>query len=153
MMWLGIAIILPRINWQTYIAGLFVLVGMCHANFLEEYELAYRDTPYLEETKEFIETQMEPGDIVIYTSPRVYSAMYGSYMPEQEFIWLDELEDIQGLAGKRVWFFMTDYEVYFTQEQIEVYGITEQNMGHYGFQIISNFNDFDILRVEIRGAE
>ena len=153
MMWLGIAVILPRINKQTYLAALVLLVGMCHVNFETEYERAYRDTPYLEETKEFIATQMQPGDIVIYNSTRVYSAMYGSYMPDQVFIWQEDLEDIQTLAGKRVWFFLTDYTKYFTQEEIDTYGITEQNMGHYGFQLISNFNDFDILRVEIRGAE
>ena len=153
MMWLGIAIILPRINWQTYLAGLAVLVSMCHANYLEEYELAYRDTPYLEDTKVFIETQMEPGDIVIYTAPRMYATLYGCYMPEQTFIHLNRLEDIQELAGKRVWFFLTEYQKYFSQEQRDTYGITEENMGHYGFQIMDNCTDFDILRLEIRGAE
>lgn len=153
VMWLGIAIILPRINWQTYVAGLAVLLSVCYANYRGEYELAYRDTPYLPSTKEFIAHEMEPGDIVIYTSPRMYSTLYSCYMPEQEFVWLKDLEDIDGLAGKRVWFFLTDYYTYFEQEDIETYGITEENMGHYGFQIMNNCTDFDILRVEIRGAE
>lgn len=153
MMWLGIAIILPRINWQTYLAGLAVLVGMCHANYLGEYELTYRDTPYLEETKVFIETQMEPGDIVIFTADGMYATLYSCYMPEQTFVQLGKVGDIQELAGKRVWFFLNDYQKYFSEEDREKYGITEQNMGHYGFQIMNNCTDFDILRLEIRGAE
>lgn len=153
MMWLGIAIILPRINWQTYLAGLAVLVGICHANYSQEYELAYRDTPYLEDTKVFIETRMEPGDIVIFTTDGMYATLYSCYMPEQTFMSLGRVDDIQELAGKRVWFFQNDYQKYFSQEEVETYGITAENMGHYGFQIMSNCTDFDILRLEIRGAE
>lgn len=154
VMWLGIAIILPRINWQTYTAGLAVLVSVCYVNYLAEYELAYRDTPYLASTKEFIAQEMEPGDVVIHTVG-MYATLYSCYMPEQEIIsWRDlEEEDFEALKGKRVWFFRSDYNKYFSQEITDKYGITEENMGHYGFQIIQNFTDFDILRVEIRGAE
>jgi hypothetical protein len=153
MMWLGIAIALPRINWPVYLSGFAVLVGMSYSNYQGEYESAYRDTPYLEATKEFIDTQMEPGDIVIYSSPAMYGTLYGCYMPEQTFIHLKNVGDIQELAGKRVWYFSTAWQVFFSEEDVETYGITSQNMGHYGFQIMENYTDFDILRLEIRGAE
>lgn len=155
MMWLGIAIVLPRINWQVYLSGLAVLTSVCYANYLEEYESAYRDTPYLEDTKVFIETQMEPGDVVIYSSPEMYGRLYLCYMPEQEFMWLPKLEDadIQALAGKRVWYFSTNWKEYFTDDQVEKFGISAQNVGHYGFQIMDNCTDFDLLRLEIKGQE
>jgi hypothetical protein len=153
MMWLGIAIVLPRINWPAYLSGLAVLVGMSYSNYLGEYESTYRDTPYLEATKEFIDTQMEPGDIVIYSTTPMYATLYGCYMPDQTFIPLKKVGDIQELAGKRVWYFSTDWQEFFSEDDVETYGITSQNMGHYGFQIIDNCTDFDILRLEIRGAE
>ncbi len=153
MMWLGIAIILPRINWQVYLAGLAVLVGMCHANYTQEYESAYRDTPYLEATKQFIETQMEPGDLVIFTAPDKFATVFSCYMPQQRFVRLEDVGDIDALAGERVWFFRTEYHYYFSEEDVATYGIVEENMGHYGFQIIDNCTDFDLLRLEIRGAQ
>ena len=154
MMWLGIAIVLPRINWQVYLSGLAVLLSVCYANYQEEYENAYRDTPYLEDTKAFIETQMVPGDVVVYSSPWMYRRLYLCYMPEQEFLWLNDMddEDIQALAGKRVWYFSTSWREYFTDEQVEKYGIRAENVGHYGFQIMDNVTDFDLLRLEIRGV-
>lgn len=153
MMWLGIAIILPRINYQVYLSGLAVLLGMCWSNYLGEYELAYRDTPYLEDTKAFIESDMQPGDIVIYSSPAMYDTLYSCYMPEQTFIHLSEVEDINALAGKRVWYFSTDWTVFFSEEDVETYGISAENVGHYGFQIMDNCTDFDLLRLEIRGTK
>lgn len=153
IMWLGIAIILPRINWQVYLAGLAVLVSVCFANYKEEYTNAYRDTPYLEDTKEFIATQMEPGDCVIFSTEKKYATLYKCYMPQQEFYHLTEIEDLQEFAGRRVWYFSTDWRQYFTDEQVEKYGISAVNMGHYGFQIMDNCTDFDLLRLEIRGVE
>lgn len=153
MMWLGIAIILPRVNLQVYLSGLAVLLGMCWSNYLGEYELAYRDTPYLEDTKAFIENEMEPGDIVVYSSPVMYSTLYSCYMPEQTFLHLSQVEDINALAGKRVWYFSTDWTVFFSEEDVETYGISAENVGHYGFQIMDNCTDFDLLRLEIRGTK
>ncbi|MBR1772142.1 MAG: glycosyltransferase family 39 protein [Lachnospiraceae bacterium] len=155
IMWLGVAIVLPRISWQTYAAGLLVLLCMCHANYDRQYESAYRDTPYLEDTKVFIATQMEPGDIVIYSSPKQYYRLYLCYMPEQEFLWLKELTDdqIQALAGRRVWYFSTNWKEYFTDEQVERFAIRSENVGHYGFQIMNNCTDFDLLRLTIGGAQ
>ena len=153
MMWLGIAIILPRISWRVYLSGLTVLLSICYANYLDEYEQAYRDTPYLEDTKIFIESKMQPGDIVIYSSPKMYSTLYSCYMPEQTFIHLSMVEDINELAGRRVWYFSTDWRVFFPDEDVETYGISAENMGHYGFQIMDNCTDFDLLRLEIRGTK
>lgn len=153
MMWLGIAIALPRINRKVYLSGLAVLVGMCYVNYQEEYDSAYRDTPYLEATKAFIANEMEAGDIVIYSAPAMYSTLYSCYMPEQTFIHLSEVGDINELAGKRVWYFCTEWNVFFSDEDVEKYGITSENVGHYGFQIIDNCTDFDLLRLQIRGTK
>lgn len=153
LMWLGIAIVLPRINWKIYGSGLMLLAALCWSNYQSEYESAYRDTPYLEATKEFIANEMEPGDIVIYSSPKMYGTLYSCYMPEQTFIHLKNVGDIQELAGKRVWYFSTNWTQYFSDEDVERYGITAENVGHYGFQIMEGFTDFDLLRLEIRGAE
>lgn len=153
LMWLGIAIALPRINWKVYVSGLMVLVALCLSDYKAEYEKAYRDTPYLEATKEFIAENMEPGDIVIYSSPRMYGTLYSCYMPEQTFLPLKNVGDIQELAGKRVWYFSTSWTQYFSAEDVEQYGITAENMGHYGFQIMESFTDFDLLKLTIRGAQ
>lgn len=153
IMWLGIAIVLPRINWPAYLSGLAIVTGICCSNYKREYRDAYSTTPYLEETVQFIREEMQPGDTVIYTAIQMFDLLYGCYMPEQNFLHLREVDDIQALAGKRVWFFSTDHTIFFEQEDVEKYGISSQNMGHYGFQIISNCTDFDILRLEIRGAE
>ncbi len=151
MMWLGIAIILPRIDRWVYLSGAAVLAGMCYTNYRDEYELAYRDTPYLEDTKIFIEEEMQPGDIVIYTAPEMYSTLYSCYMPDQIFIHLDDVEDINDLAGRRVWFFSTDWTRFFSDEEVELYHISSENVGHYGFQIMDNCTDFDLLRLQIGG--
>lgn len=152
LMWLGIAIILPRINLPVYLSGAAVLLAMCCSNYKGEYERAYRDTPYLEATKEFIATQMEPGDLVIYTTDGMYATLYGCYMPEQTFVRLSRVGDPDELVGRRVWFFSTNYHQFFSDEDVEKYGISAENMGHYGFQIMENNTDFDILRLEIRGS-
>lgn len=127
---------------------------MCGANYQDSYRTEYNTIPYLEETKEFIADNMQPGDIVIYnTTEEMYHTLYGCYMTEQEFLHFPEIDDadIQELAGKRVWFALSRPD-FFTEEQQQKYGITYENKGHYGFQIIADCTDFDLLWVEIKGA-
>lgn len=153
MMWLGMAILLPRINFPAYLSGLLVLCSICCSNYRSEYVLAYRDTPYLEDTKKFIADEMQPGDIVIYSSPKMYSNLYSCYMPEQQFIHIKDLKNPEELSGKRVWFFMTNYFDYHDWKKKQSCSIHEENVGHYGFQIMSGFTDFDLLFLEIGGAD
>ncbi len=152
LMWLGIAIVLSRINPPVYICALLFVGIMSMSSYRICYANEYTTTPYIEETKAFIEEQMEPGDIVIYNSEPAFDLLYGCYMPEQTFIYYPELTDIQVLAGKRVWFFLCKPD-FFSEEVQEVYGITYENRGHYGFQIINDCTDFDLLRLNIKGAE
>lgn len=152
LMWLGLAIIFSKVNWKTCAAYLLYIVIMAVSSYGISYKTEYLTIPYLEETKEFIADNMEPGDVVIYNSDDRFGLLYGCYMPEQIFYYFTEVPDLQELAGKRVWFFLCR-DLFFTEETREQYGITYENMGHYGFQIMGDSTDFDILRLEIRGME
>lgn len=151
LMWLGIAIVLPRINISVTVSYLLYLAALSWGSYEMSYAVEYTTTPYLEETKEFIAENIHPGDIIIYNSEPGFDLLYGCYMPEQEYIYFPELTDIQALAGKRVWFLLCKEE-FFTEEEQEMYGITYRKEGHYGFQIIGDCTDFDLLRVEVEGC-
>lgn len=152
LLWLGIALILSRVNLPVYMCALVFTSIMGLSSYRICYAAEYATTPYMEETKEFIAENMESGDIVIYNSEPGFDLLYGCYMPEQSFIYYPQLEDIQKLAGRRVWFFLCKPD-FFPEEVLQEYGITAENMGHYGFQIINDCTDFDLLRLEIRGKE
>lgn len=154
LLWLGIAIVLPRINTAICVFGMSYLVAMCGAAYSYQHNVEYLTIPYLEETEAFIAENMMPGDVVIYNVDGMFATLYGCYMPQQEFMNFFQLsdEDIQALAGKRVWFFLCRPD-FFTEEQESQFHITYENMGHYGFQIISDCTDFDLLRIEVQGRE
>lgn len=153
LLWLGIAVVLPRINKAAFLSGLLYLIAMCGDNYDLQYNWEYATIPYLEETKEFIAENMETGDIVISNVDGRFATVYGCYMPEQEFLTLWQMtdDDIQALTGKRVWFFLCNSD-FFTEAQQEKYHIVYENRGHYGFQIIDNCTDFDLLWIEIQGT-
>ncbi len=151
LLWLGMAIVLPRINLPTYISGVVFAITMCSSYYDICYDIEYTTTPYIEETKAFIAENMEPGDIVIHNSEAKFATLFACYMPEQEFFQVSEITDIQEFAGKRVWFFLCNPN-FFSPEEQEKYGITYENMGHYGFQIIGDCTDFDLLKLDIHGA-
>lgn len=148
LLWLGVAILLPRINKAICVWGLCFIIGLCTLGYELCYNTEYKTIPYLEETQAFIEKNMQPGDIVIYNAEEKFDLLYGCYMPEQEFLHLTEVQELKEYAGKRVWFFMCTQE-FFTEEQMQDYNITYENVGHYGFQIIENCTDFDLLRVHV----
>jgi len=151
--WLGLAIIVPRINGKMSAFVAIFMVGLCLSNYVHNYEIEYDTIPYMDETKTFVEENMEPGDIVIFNIDKDFCLLYSCHMPEQEFIHLESLSDadIAALAGKRVWYFLRD-DNFFSEEQQKHHNITYENMGHYGFQIINDCTDFDILKVEIAGG-
>lgn len=152
LLWLGLAIILSRINVGVYLSGLLYVIGLCGSNYSENYNVEYQTSPYLEETKAFIAENMQAEDIVIFNSDKMFATVYECYMPNREYVYFPEMteEDIQSLAGKRVWFMLCRPD-FFSEEQQQQYGITYENMGHYGFQLIADCTDFDMLRIEIEG--
>ena len=152
LLWLGLAIILSRINVGVYLSGLVYVICLCSSNYSISYGIEYRTIPYLAGTKAFIAENMQEGDIVIYNAEKKFSLLYECYMPAVEYVYFPEMteEEIRSLSGKRVWFMLCKQD-FFTQEQQQQYGITYENMGHYGFQIIADCTDFDMLRIEIEG--
>ena len=66
LFWLGMAIILSRINLQEWIACLSFTVWMGVSAYGISYHEEYGTISYLEETKAFIAENMEPGDVVVY---------------------------------------------------------------------------------------
>lgn len=153
LLWLGIAIILPKINMGVYISGILYVVALCSANYTSCYDLEYGTLPYMEETKVFIAENMQQGDVVIYNAEEKFRILYDCYMPEVEYLYFAKMtdEDIENLAGKRVWFMLCTPD-FFTEEQQAQYGISYENTGHYGFQIIGDCTDFDMLWMEIEGT-
>ena len=151
--WLGLAIILPKVSRKTSAFAAIFMVGLCLSNYVHNYDLEYNTLPYMEETKAFVKENMEPGDIVVFNVEEKFGTLYSCHMPEQEFVHLESLSDadIAALAGNRVWYFLRD-DNFFTEEQQKQHNITYENMGHYGFQIINDCTDFDILKVEIAGG-
>lgn len=152
LMWLGLAVVFSEVNRKAWAAYLLYTVIMAGSAYGISYHTEYKTIPYLEQTKEFIAEMMEPEDVVIYNTDGRFELVYKSYMPEQRFCYIWDTPDLQELAGKRVWFFRCN-DVFFSEETVEEYGITYENMGHYGFQIMGDSTDFDILRLEIRGME
>ena len=153
LMWLGISILLSRAKLPAYISGLVFLLTMCVPNYQHSYALEYETAPYLEETRTFIAENMQPGDVVLYNAAEKFDLLYRCYMPEQEFFHLEEVTDIEMLIGRRVWFLYIENGAFFTPEQLQAYGISCENLGHYGFQIINDCTDFDLLRLEIGGGK
>lgn len=154
LLWLTVAIVLPRINWRAYLSGAVFILGASMASFAKEYRDAFTNVPYLEATMAFAETEMEPGDVVVYTTDHKFgSVLYGCYMPEQEFVDIREIEDWGALADENVWLFLNDYQMKPDEKTMETYGISMIYVGHYGFQIIGNCTDFDVYKVTIGAAE
>ena len=152
LFWLALAIAIPRINrGMACFYGVYI-ISLCAARYSYNYSLEYNTTPYLEETYAYIDHYMEPGDIVIYNAEEMFSTVYQCYMPEQNFICFSRLhpEDLPALCEENhnIWFFRCN-ETFFPEEWIKAYGITWENVGHYGFQIMENATDFDLLKIHI----
>lgn len=148
LMWLGFAIVIPRINLRAYVSALMFVMVMGGASYHEEFWYSYGNIPYLAATESYISENMQQGDIVIYNAEPKFDLLYGCYMPEQVFYHVSEITDISELEGKRVWFFLCTQE-WFPPEVTEQYDISYDFMGHYGFQIINNCTDFDLLWMKI----
>lgn len=151
LLWLAMAILLSRVNLPAYAGSLLFAIAMSVSSYQVEYELAYGTTPYLEETLAFIEERIKPGDVVIYNAAERFHMLYRCYMPEQEFYCLEEIDDFSRILeeheGAGLWFFKCR-EDWFSPETAEQFGITQENMGHYGFQIMGSEADFDILLLD-----
>ena len=146
LFWLGMAIILSRINLQEWIACVSFTVWMGASAYRISYNEEYDTIPYLEETKEFIAENMEPGDVIVYDTDWRFGQLFGCYMPDQTFYTMEEVPDLAELAGKRVWYFQCFGHLL---DESDKYTVTYENMGHYGFQYMDGNTDFDILKVEI----
>ena len=146
LFWLGMAIILSRINLQEWIACLSFTVWMGVSAYGISYHEEYGTISYLEETKAFIAENMEPGDVVVYDTDSRFGQLFGCYMPDQIFYTMEEVPDLEELVGKRVWYFQCFGHLL---EESDKYTVTYENMGHYGFQYMDGNTDFDILKVNI----
>lgn len=154
LMWLAIAVVLSKVNMGVWLSAMAVTAFMCSSSYEIEYRWEYETTPYLKETQEMIAEEMKAGDIVIYNAMKMFGTVYKCYMPEQNLITLAEVDGawLQEHAGDRVWFFYARGEE-FPQEYLSTYHITMEGIGHYGFQIIEGYTDFDVFRMTIGGAD
>ena len=134
LFWLGMAIILSRINLQEWIACLSFTVWMGVSAYGISYHEEYGTISYLEETKAFIAENMEPGDVVVYDTDSRFGQLFGCYMPDQIFYTMEEVPDLEELVGKRVWSFQCFGHLL---EESDKYTVTYEN------------TDFDILKVNI----
>lgn len=154
LLWLAMAIILSRVNLPTYGFSILFTAVMAGAAYRAEYALSYDTTPYLEDTMKFAADHFQEGDIVIYNADGRFGMLYSCYLPELTYLCFWELDDpeemLREAEGERVWFFQSQ-ERWFSAEIIERFGITYENLGHYGFQIMDGSTEFDVLRLEIRG--
>ncbi len=155
LLWLAMAIILPRINPRVYGFGVLFAAVMACASYRKEYALSYDTVPYLEDTMAFAAENFQAGDLVIYNADPRFGMLYSCYLPELTFVCLWELEDPAALLrenmGGRVWFFQSRPD-WFSPETTGQLVITGENMGHYGFQIMDGSTEFDVLRLAIRGV-
>ena len=101
LFWLGMAIILSRINLQEWIACLSFTVCMGVSAYGISYHEEYGTISYLEETKAFIAENMEPGDVVVYDTDSRFGQLFGCYMPDQIFYTMEEVPDLEELVGKK----------------------------------------------------
>lgn len=147
LFWLGMAIILSKVSIQEWVASVSFAVWMGAAAYGSSYQEEYHTIPYLEETKEFIAENMEPGDVVVYDTDSRFGLLFGCYMPEQIFYTMEDVPDLGELVGKRVWYFQCFGHL--LEEEPGKYSVSYENMGHYGFQYMEGNTDFDILKVEI----
>ena len=149
LLWLGIAIVIPRIGREAMCGMLVFLTMMGQMTYKAEWSSSHRDIPYLAATQAYIAENMQPGDIVIYDAEEKFDLLYGCYMPEQIFYHISEVTDVSTLTGKRVWYFLCT-DGWFDPQTTAKCEVSSEYMGHYGFQIINNCTDFDLLRLEIR---
>lgn len=154
LLWLGIAVVLSRANFGVWLSSLVVIVCIGISSYGIEYRWEYESAPYMEETKEMIEREMEAGDVVIYNTESMFTKVFQCYMPEQSFVGLAAVNDtwLQEHTGEELWFFRTNREE-FPQEYIDRYDIQMENIGHYGFQLIEDYTDFDVYRITIGGLD
>lgn len=148
LMWLVIAIVLSRINWKVFVGVVLFYAATTMSSYSINFDMEYNRTPYIEQTLDFIEGEMQAGDIVIYNAEIAFVMLYKCYMPEQEFIHVSNITDLQDLVGKRVWYFNSNSDM-FSYELWENYDLAQQFKGHYGFQIINNCTDFDVYEWKI----
>lgn len=148
LMWLGIAIVLSRINVASYLCALIYMITMGISSYSVSYDTEYGTIPYLEETKELIAEEMQPGDIIIYNAEPSYESVYSYYIREQILCHVSRVGELREYAGKRVWFF-DGTGIYLTEEQKAGCELAYESIGHYGFRLSGNHTDFDVYRLEI----
>lgn len=148
MLWLGIAIAVSRINVKAYISAVLFTIVVCTAAYMEEFHYSYDTTPYLDETINFIESEMKSGDIVIHNAEYKYTKYFKCYMPEQKIYYYKDISDLKELEGRRVWFLLCRQE-WFPDDVLDGYDVGREYLGHYGFQTIYNCTEFELLKLKV----
>ncbi len=144
LIWLAFSVGIARYkNRVFYLAmGCVVLLGV--ENYRYVYHDEYHVAPLIHETENFIETNMEPGDVVVYEL-EPYELMYRYYMPEQELVYYENL-DLEQFTGKSFWY-IDAWGGYFDAETVEAYGLQREECGNFGIQSM----DFKIYRITVAG--
>lgn len=144
LVWLACAIGLSRYKNRLYYMAFACLILLGVENYRFVYHDEYDIAPLIHETEDFIETQMEPGDVVAYEL-EPYEVMYAYYMPQQELVYYKDL-DLKEYLGKSFWY-IDAWGGYFDAETVEDYQLQKEECGNFGIQSM----DFKIYRITVNG--
>lgn len=152
LMWLGIAIVLSRINVMSYLCGLLFVGSMGASAYEKSYHVEYETTPYMAETKALIAERMEPGDIIIFNAETSFGLVYDYYLREQQLVHVSQV-NLEELAGKPVWFLDATGK-HLSEEQLKGWELAyEQIDGIYGFRQSDNNTFFQVYKLDIEVKE
>lgn len=146
LVWLACSIGLSRYKNRLFYAMIAVLLLLGKENYRLVFYDEYYVSPLIHETENFIETQMKPGDTVVFEL-EYYRVMYECYMPEQELIYYKDL-DLEQYRGKSFWY-IDAWGGYFDEETVEKYQLQKEEYGKYGIQSMN----FKIYRITVKNDE
>lgn len=125
-------------KWILILLSAFLLfVGA--VQYKECYRQEYKSS-YVEQTENFLETNMQEGDSLIYNY-KVFGFIYQCYFKEQPLTYVEEFDFSQDF--NTVYFLHTTWEPEIPQETIDTYGLVVEDMGIYGIE----HNEFNIYKV------
>ena len=142
LVWLACAVGLSRYRNRLFYAAFACIVLLGIENYRFVYHDEYDIAPLIHETEDFIETQMKPGDVVVYEL-EPYEVMYAYYMPQQELIYYKDL-DLEQYQRKSFWY-IDAWGGYFDTETAERYQLQKEECGNFGIQSM----DFKIYRITV----
>ncbi len=101
--WIFIVVVYSRVSRISWGALALWTLILCGSGYTITRNYRYNFTPYMAETKAFIEENIQPQDVLVMDL-EAWDILYGYYVPGHEWVYYTDL-DVREYRGRTIWAF------------------------------------------------